>query len=255
MKHFLSSLIVFTATLAVSVPCQCAEVLNRTALLIGIGTYSRPEVPSLGGVKSDMVSATAIAKAMGIPDANIRVLRDLQATKANILAALAQLGESTPEGARTFVYFSGHGTRWLDPKAGGCVEGLLTYDDQTITNSEIATITQKLSNKADKFVVMFDACHSGGVAPDLSLGRSVSELRFVPKFYQKADGEGNVCSQASNYKTRGLLGESIRLGALSENFVQITSSLPTEVSFDEPAKGGLATQGGARLFAWQVNRP
>lgn len=241
MNHFLSSLIVLTATLAVSVPCQCAEVLNRTALLIGIGTYSRPEIPVLEGVKPDMVSATAIAKAMGIPDANIRVLRDLQATKANILAALARLGESTPEGARTFVYFSGHGTRWLDPKAGGCVEGLLTYDDQTITNSEIAAITKKLSDKADKFVVFFDACHSGGVAPDLSLGRSVSKLRFVPKFYQKADGAGNACSQPSNFVARGLLGETLRIGALPENFVQITSSLPTEVSFDEPDKGGLGT--------------
>lgn len=39
-----------------------------------------------------------------------------------------------------------------------------------------------------------------------------------------------------------MLGESTRLGTLAENFVQITSALPTEVSFDDAEKGGLATQ-------------
>jgi hypothetical protein len=40
-----------------------------------------------------------------------------------------------------------------------------------------------------------------------------------------------------------LLPEVTKLGALKENFVQISSSRPDEVSFDEPGKGGLATQG------------
>jgi hypothetical protein len=43
--------------------------------------------------------------------------------------------------------------------------------------------------------------------------------------------------------SRSLFGEATRLNALAENFVQITSSRPDEVSFDEPGKGGLATQG------------
>jgi hypothetical protein len=40
-----------------------------------------------------------------------------------------------------------------------------------------------------------------------------------------------------------LLPEVTKLGALKENFVQVSSSRPDEVSFDEPDKGGLATQG------------
>lgn len=218
-----------------------AEVSTRTALIIGIGVYDRLEIPALAGVKEDMVSAMAITKAMGIPAKNTRILRDQQASKAGILEALRELSETTAEGARTFVYFSGHGTRWQDPQAGGCVEGLLSYDYQVITNSEIAAITKKLSDKADKFVSMFDACHSAGVAPKLAT-RSVGEVSFAPKFFMKAGAGANACSQPSNLRTRGLLGESTRLGALPENFVQITSSLSTEVSFDEPGKGGLATQ-------------
>ena len=238
--RFYSFLAVATLLISAGVG-SAAEVSNRTALIIGIGVYDRPEIPSLAGVKEDMVSAMAITKAMGIPAKNTRILRDQQASKAGILEALRELSETTAEGARTFVYFSGHGTRWQDPQAGGCVEGLLSYDYQVITNSEIAAITKKLSDKADKFVSMFDACHSAGVAPMLAT-RSVGEVSFAPKFFMKAGAGTNACSQPSNLRTRGLLGESTRLGALPENFVQITSSLSTEVSFDEPGKGGLATQ-------------
>lgn len=242
MKELLAPLLALATALFLPGECRSSEISNRTALIIGIGTYDRTEVPVLEGVKEDMKSAMAIAKAMGIPEMNIRVLRDQQASKAGIFEALRQLSEVTADGARTFVYYSGHGTRWHDIQAGGCVEGLLSYDYQVITNSEIAAVTKKLSDKADKFVSMFDACHSAGVAPQLPVTRAIGRDKFTPKFYLKSGVGTNVCSQPSNLKTRGLLGESTRLGALPENFVQITSSLSTEVSFDEPGKGGLATQ-------------
>lgn len=243
MNVHLFKFLIPIAALHLLLPCEAAEVSSRTALIIGIGNYSQPDIPALAGVKEDMKSARSIAKAMGIPDQNIRILQDQQASKAGILDALRQLGETTGDGARTFVYFSGHGSRWKDPQANSCVEGLLTYDYKTITNSEIAEVTKKLSSKADKFVVMFDACHSAGVAPQLSLSRDFSPLNLTPKFYMKSGVTGNACSTVTNLQSRGLLGETTRLGALPENFVQITSSLATEVSFDEPGKGGLATQG------------
>jgi hypothetical protein len=59
----------------------------------------------------------------------------------------------------------------------------------------------------------------------------------------KTGTTADACSVISNYKTRSLLPEVTKLGALKENFVQVSSSRPDEVSFDEPDKGGLATQG------------
>jgi hypothetical protein len=230
------------ALLLVLSMAQAVEVSTRSALIIGVGVYGSPEIPALLGVKEDMKSALAIAKAMGIPLANTRILQDQQATKDGILEALRELGEATADGARTFVYYSGHGTRWRDGQVGGCVEGLLTYDYKVITNGEIAAITKKLSDKADKFVSMFDACHSAGVAPQLAGTRALGVTTLTPKFFMKAEAGANACSQPTNLRTRGLLGESTRLGALPENFVQITSSLATEVSFDEPGRGGIATQ-------------
>jgi hypothetical protein len=101
---------------------------SRSALIVGVGTYSVPTIPALGGVAMDMVSARAIAREMGIAGDRITVLRDAQATKQGVLDALEQLAAQTTPGGRVFIYFSGHGTRWFEAASGGCKEGLLTYD-------------------------------------------------------------------------------------------------------------------------------
>ena len=214
---------------------------NRSALIVGVGEYGYSGAVPLDGVKHDMVSAAKIASAMGIPERNVKFLRNSDATKANILNALNQLGESSGEGSRTFVYFSGHGTR---QQAGNeCVEGLLTYEGSTITNQEFASATQKISKNSDKFITLVDACHSEGVVPPKSQTRALLGDQLTPKFFKKSATSGDACSVIANYKTRSLLPEVTKLGALKENFVQVSSSRPDEVSFDEPGKGGLATQG------------
>ncbi len=221
-----------------------APTATRSALVIGVSQYAESSgAPALAGVPYDMDSAKRIAQAMGIPANQIRVIQDQQASKANILEEIRKLGERTSEGGRTFIYFSGHGTRYWDPSVNGCVEGLLTHDGQAITNAELAKATQKVTDGADKVITMIDACHSGGIANKKVGTRSIAGIEFKPKFTYKASSAADACSQPSNIKTRSLLGETTRLGALQENVVQITSSRPDEVSFDEPGKGGLATQG------------
>ena len=213
---------------------------NRTALIIGVGEYGYAGAPPLDGVKYDMVSAQKIANAMGIDDKNIKYLKNSEATKENIIKALNALGESTSEGSKAFVYFSGHGTRQQVEES--CVEGLLTYEGQTISNQEFAKATQKLVKNADKLVTMIDACHAGGVAPPVNQIRSMGAQSFTPKFFMKSSGPTNACSLISNMKTRGLLPEVTRLGGLQENFVQITAARPDEQSLDQPGLGGVATQ-------------
>lgn len=216
----------------------------RSALVIGLSQYAPSTgAANLEGVPHDVDSAQRIALAMGIPAQQIRLVRDQDATKAKILEEIRQLGERTREGGRSFIYFSGHGTRYWDPAVNGCVEGLLTHDGQAITNAELAQATRKITANADKVITMIDACHSGGIANNASGTRAIGGIEFKPKFSFKASSAADACNQPSNLKTRSLLGEVTRLGALQENVVQITSSRPDEVSFDEPGKGGLATQG------------
>ena len=224
-----------------SAQMACAQATsNRTALIIGVGEYGYTGPSSLLGVKHDMASASKIAAAMDIPSANIVYLKDAEATKANILSALKQLGEKTGEGSRAFVYFSGHGTR--QQIGSDCVEGLLTYEGGTISHQEFANATKKLATSADKFVTLIDACHSEGVVPPQALSRRLLQNQLTPKFFSKSDRPANACEVVSNMKTRSLLNEVTRIGGLQENFVQITSSRPDEVSLDQPDKGGLATQ-------------
>jgi hypothetical protein len=78
--------------------------------------------------------------------------------------------------------------------------------------------------------------------PPQALSRRLLQNQLTPKFFSKSDRPANACEVVSNMKTRSLLNEVTRIGGLQENFVQITSSRPDEVSLDQPDKGGLATQ-------------
>lgn len=221
----------------------------RHALIIGVAVYRDEEVPPLFGVPNDMDSAREIATAMGIPAANITELFNEQATKNNIIAELRKLSQQKTDGGRILIYFSGHGTRWREASSGGCVEGLLTWDRQVIVNREFAQFARPLGLKADKLIIMFDACHSGGVAGVARNTRSLGGDKLSPKFFMRADATGAACSKPSNVRTRSLIGPAQDgVEPLPENVVHIMSARPDEVSFDEPSRGGLATQAVKRCL-------
>lgn len=221
----------------------------RHALIIGVAVYRDEEVPPLFGVPNDMDSAREIATAMGIPAANITELFNEQATKTNIIAELKKLSQRKTDGGRILIYFSGHGTRWCETSSGGCVEGLLTWDRQVIVNREFAQFARPLGLRADKLIIMFDACHSGGVAGVARNTRSLGGNKLSPKFFMRADTTGTACSKPSNVRTRSLIGPAQDgVEPLPENVVHIMSARPDEVSFDEPSRGGLATQAVKRCL-------
>ena len=244
MSRWIAILLLVASVLPSTARAATQEPFKH-ALIIGVSIYRDEEIPPLFGVPNDLDSAKEIAVAMGIPAGNVSELFNEQATKDRIIAELGKLAARASEGGRILVYFSGHGTRWRDPNAGGCVEGLLTWDRKVIVNREFAQYAKPLGSKADKLIIMFDACHSGGIAGlrgnTRSLGSENGGLR--PKFFMKADETGTACNRPSNVRTRSLLGQnSDGVDALPENVVHITSARSDEVSFDEPSRGGLATQ-------------
>jgi hypothetical protein len=222
---------------------------NRAALIIGIEHYRNPvTAPSLLGVPADINSAKQIAKAMGIPDKNVTVIQNQQATKRNLMEAFKKVSEFGANGGRVFIYFSGHGSRDYDHKKKQCYEGLLSYDEELITNEEIASATQKLKDNVDKTIVLFDACHAGGVLKTALQTRSAGStpaLSLTPKFVAKGSLDDVMACRAAtnNFQTRSLFDQATRLGALQENLVLISSARPDEVAWDEgPGAGGIATQ-------------
>lgn len=220
---------------------------NRHALIIGISRYADPAIPSLPGAHIDRESATQMAHAMQVPDSNIRYLQDEQATGDGIRKALADLNDRVLDGDRVFVHYSGHGTRYNDPKVGGCVEALLAYDGGwpgTITNHEVADLLKPLTQKTDKLFVMYDACHSGGVIKDASTVRTRGyanpndEGVLRPKFAAISE----ECGRPTNIRSRGLDIEQAAQGALPQDIIHVSAAQDNEVSFDDAQKGGLATQ-------------
>lgn len=215
---------------------------SRHALIIGIGEYATSGVMSLKGVKNDMQSAQLIAQTMSIPDDNIRYLRDEQATAQQIRQAVEDLNARVRPGDRVFVYYSGHGTRWVDPKEPDhCTEGLLSTDGKAISNIEISEMLSPIASKTDKLLVFYDACHSGGIANQPLRTRSfnLADAVLTPKFAGNMSPE--ICAKPSNLRTRSLSGELGTKGILPDNIVSIAASRPDEVSFDDARSGGLAT--------------
>ncbi len=215
---------------------------SRHALIIGIGEYAAPGITPLKGVKNDMQSAQQIALTMSIPEDNIRYLRDGQATAQQIMQAVEELNARVRPGDRVFVYYSGHGTRWVDPKdPGHCTEGLLSTDGKAISNVEISDLLSPIAAKTDKLLVFYDACHSGGIASQPLRTRSfnLADAVLTPKFVGNMSPE--ICAKPSNLRTRSLSGELNAKGILPDNIVSIAASRPDEVSFDDARSGGLAT--------------
>ena len=149
-------------------------------------------------------------------------------------------------GDKVFIHYSGHGTRYRDEQAGGCVEALRAYDggtSGTITNREMADLLQPITNKTDKLVVMYDACHSGGLVGTAATARARGmanandEGMLRPKFASIAE----ECGRPVNVKTRNWLVETTQHGTLPQDIIRISAARDNEISFDDELKAGLAT--------------
>ncbi len=224
---------------------------NRHALIIGISRYESANISPLPGAQIDRDSATQMATAMQVPAGNITYLQDEQATADNIRAALRGLNDRVQDGDRVFIHYSGHGTRFNDPASGGCVEALLAYEgnwNAMLTNREMASLLKPITNKTDKLMVMYDACHSGGIVNNAATART----RSLAGSFSNANDEGQLspkvaavseeCGRPVNVKTRNLLVETTNTGALPQDIIHVSASRDDEISFDDSLKGGLATQ-------------
>ena len=144
---------------------------SRRALVIGIDEYQH--VSRLNGPVNDAEDIAAfITRHSGFKDDDIRMLRDSEATRKNILKAFDEwLIQETKAGDEVFVYFSGHG--FQQPDANGDeqdrldetlvpVDAFVTDDGRVegmIADDEIRGMMDRLPGRRVQVVV--DACHSG----------------------------------------------------------------------------------------------
>lgn len=206
------------------------------ALIMTIGDY-QGNIPKLKGVPYDSATATDIARRMGVPAANIQTLKDGDLTLEGMRKALDDLEAKLGGNDQVFIYYSGHGGRQLVQEDGNerCAESLIMVDGQGFTDAEMESRLKRFSEKAQKTIVFLDACHSGGVTT-----RSVSAANaaFAPKSYTPP---GQSCTKPTNVLTRSI-SQPKPPGSGGANFVYIAAARDSEVSLDQPGRGGVASQ-------------
>ena len=126
--------------LAGTVPGHAAPVLKSArggdirAFLVGIDKYAY--VNQLRGSVADVRDIEAALKASGVTPANIKVLADLDATRAAFVAQMDKLLGDSKAGDLVIISFSGHGMRvpelaqWKGHDPGGLSEEFVLADLQ-----------------------------------------------------------------------------------------------------------------------------
>lgn len=207
------------------------------ALIMAIGQY-QGAIPKLDGVPFDVATSTEIARRMGVPAANIQVARDGELTLEGIRRALDVLEARLGGSDQVFIYYSGHGGRQMVKEQDGserCAESLVSVDGQGFTDAELESRLKRLSQKAQKTIVLIDACHSGGVTTRSASG---AQRPFTPKSWTPPDKD---CVKPTNVLTRSAVASKVA-GSGGGNFVHIAASRDNEISLDQPGRGGVASQ-------------
>ena len=168
----------------------------------------------LGGTSGpDAASATAIARLMSVPDANIQQpAADALATPDGLREALAHFDARIGHGDRALLYLSGPGSQSL--QGGQCIETVLTPSGQALGLDELSRYTASLAQKAGRLVVLADTGRGEG-QPTAGLAG-----RFVP----------GPCR-----------GDAPRTMPAGHNTLVIRASRTGGNAFED-ARGGLATQ-------------
>jgi hypothetical protein len=143
------------------------------ALLIGVGTYqhtSRLNVPITADDARAVAQVLRDPRFCGYPASQVALLHDQQATSAGILAALDDLANRTRLDDTVVLFYCGHGD------FGDDGEYYLTSHETRIADKKVVggtglsqkTLLEKLrAIRARRMLLIFNACHSGAVAPTL----------------------------------------------------------------------------------------
>lgn len=181
------------------------------ALVIGIANYD--EVDDLPDAvfndACDVASVLQSSDYCGFPTANVRMLRNDQATLSAITDALADLASAARPDDTVVFFFSGHGARLRQ----GAVEtsALVAFDSklgdlQRTTLSEAHFSAALAQIRARRLLVFIDACHAGGASVLKGGLDGDIDFGFDEKSLQRlAEGTGRVIMASSRASETSLV--------------------------------------------------
>jgi hypothetical protein len=147
---------------------------QKFGLVVAISEYADPK-NNLDGVKNDVPAIMKVLADNGI--LNVEVIRDRNATLANIQKGLEQLVQRKSAGDVCAFYFSGHGI--MLPRefsqtddADGQDEAFVTYEcslSSLLLDNWMAQFLKASLPKDVSFWGLYDCCHSGDIYKNVSL--------------------------------------------------------------------------------------
>ncbi|MBP7963674.1 MAG: caspase family protein [Caldilineaceae bacterium] len=184
---------------------------NAHALIVGIANYQQiPALPESVLADAGLVrDVLADPKLCAYPPANVEMLLDHHATQETMRAAFQRLVARTDADSTVFIYFTGHGGQVSDgPQRGEYllpVDVVYTSEEQlaatAISGDEFTKVLQSLP--ARKLLVIFDACHSGGIGQAGASQAVDAKSGLSENYYDKLkSGRGRVIlasSRSSEY--------------------------------------------------------
>ena len=190
MRFQLLPLVLFaTLTLPAQVPSLGGEAPKTWAVIAGISDYQDIEITDLQFAHRDaqaFYNFLTSPAGGNIPDEQVDLFLNEEATNANISMALYELIQKVGENEKVFIYFSGHG----DVEINGMFGFLLPWDspprvyvtgaiDLSFLQRIITTLS--LQNKAQVYMIA-DACHSGQLAGSEIGGTQVTAQNLQQKY-------------------------------------------------------------------------
>jgi len=139
------------------------------AFIVGIGDYDTQSDLGLAPVydADDVEQLLVSPKHCGYPAANVRVLRNREASRSAIISGLQELAAQAQPSDTVVVYFSGHGAQRTSGPDVGIYLCPCEFDSERpratgIEAEELSDLLQQIN--AERLLVLIDACRSGGVA-------------------------------------------------------------------------------------------
>lgn len=163
---------------------------NGHALIIGVAGY--PHVRHLPQTiifdAQDMRSLLLNPNGCAYHPDNITMLLDEDASASAIRNALDQLSKRVTPDDTVLIFFSGHGANIINNSVPQ--QYLLPYEchpdkiaETTISSIEVTNMLNKIH--AGRLLVLFDACHSGGIGDPKSLDNPLVKLGLTDDYYSE----------------------------------------------------------------------
>jgi uncharacterized caspase-like protein/Tfp pilus assembly protein PilF len=155
---------------------------NTYAVVVGISQYESRSIPALQFADNDAQLFSEFLQSPSggnVPEGNIRLLINEQATFAAIYTAMYALIDEAGKNDRVFFYFSGHGD--VEHITAFGMGFLLAYNtppnnyiNHAVRIEDLNDVANTLSSRNKASVILItDACRSGKLAGDLVNGRQL----------------------------------------------------------------------------------